>query len=82
MKNAAQKKQILSTPGFVTKSSGYEIKKTFLQSESKKTKTKIVFRARNKKALEVIFRYIIYKFILNREIKDSGRVVSTCRVRP
>ena len=49
--------QILSAPGFVTKSSQYEIKKTIFQSESKQTKTKIVFRTSPKKPLRGVFRY-------------------------
>ena len=49
MKNSARNKQIFSAPWFVTKSSRYLIKKTFFQSESKKTTT-IVFRTVTEKA--------------------------------
>ena len=55
MKIAARNKQILSAAGFLTKSSRYWIKKTIFQFESKMTKTKIVFRARLKKASHVTF---------------------------
>ena len=54
MKNAARNKQILSAPGFVTKSSRYKIKKTIFKSESEK-KNKNSFYNESKKGLAGYF---------------------------